>query len=605
VSQAAGIEILDAYTVRKVLPRLLFAAIFIALSWDILEFLTSLSNDAGNGIRGLIYAPFKDMAELGGTISGGSLFALTLIGTGAALAFGWLGLLSFVITGFLASMVALAVLIVRKMIIVLIIIMSPFAIAASVLPNTRKLYELWKGTLVALLVVFPIIMAFIAIGRVFAVVSFHAPGNQTVNQLIAIVAYFAPYFLITTAFKLAGGVIATLGGLANDRTKGLFDRVSGYRANKVSQNMAKMGQGQRFQGSNPLARGFNAATFGATAFAKAPNKASMLRPGRRGRLARQNALGQRRNLNAMAYAKSDAAAVAARNDAILRAQTYANAAEALARMQYDFGMDEASVKNAVAQAKANGGFGQNQQIYAVRSLFASDAGFDDLRQAAESIHRVAGNNDEIAMSLIGEGNAISMVPPDSKGATGRADLGITFMGHVKLQQALRERGHLTDTEIDEGYVEAAKNNESYNIAKGNPRASQNIMPALTRALENANRVANDPNAGLNEAGQSRQALAKEEAGRLSGIIEQLQSNATYTGSAVVRGNIAAGMRDTKDLRDAVKIGSSTVELHRDTRTGELIPTQQADPANPGRSVPQYKEPDEDVARGYDEQRPRR
>lgn len=598
VSQAFDLSIFDAYTIRKVLPRLLIGAVLISLSWDLMEFLVGLSNDAGNGIRGIIYAPFKDMAELGGSIGGGSLFALTLIGTGAALAFGWVGLLSFVVTGLLASLVAVAVLIVRKILIILIVMLAPFAIAGSILPNTRKMYDIWKNSLVALLVVFPIIMSFIAIGRVFSVVAFHAPGSQTVNQLIAIVAYFAPYFLITTAFKMAGGVISTLGGIVNDRSKGAFDRLSNFRANKVSSNMSKMGQGQRFQGSNPLARGFNATTFGATTFAKAPNKGSMLLPGRRGRLARANAMGQRRNLNSMAYGKTDAAAVAKFNDALLRAQTYANASEALANMGADYGMDDDSVKNAVSQAKANGGFGRNQQLNAVRGLFATGTGFDTLRQSTEAIHRVAGNNDEMAMSLIGEGNAVS-------GDVGRSDLKPGFMEHVRLLNSIRQNGHVSDAEINEAYVNAAKENEGYAFAQGKPRASANVMPALTNALQNANRVANDPNAGLNEAGQSRQALAKEEAGRLSGIIEQFQSNATYGGSAAIRGNVAAGMRDTKDLRDAVKVESSTVELHRDARTGDLTPTRVPDPSNPRRTTPVHHDPDEDYARGYNEQRPLR
>jgi hypothetical protein len=613
VSQAAGVAILDAYTVRKVLPRLLFAAVFIALSWDILEFLVSLSNDAGNGIRGLIYAPFKSMADLGGSIGGGSLFALTLIGTGAALAFGWIGLLSFVITGLLASLVAAFVLVVRKIIIILIILLSPFAIAASILPNTRKLYDTWKGTLIALLVVFPIIMAFIAIGRVFAVVSFHAPGSQTVNQLIAIVAYFAPYFLITTAFKMAGGVISTLGGLASDRTKGAFDRLRGYRGNKVSENMSKMGQGQRFQGSNPLARGFNSLTFGATTAAKSNVKATLANPmnyltknGRRRRqLAWANAMGQQRNLNAMAYAKSDAMQVARFNDMLMRAQSYANASEALAHMGNDFGLDDKTVQNAVNQAKANGGFGRNQQLAAVRGLFATGTGYDNLKQAAEAIHRVAGDNDEMAMSLIGEGNFVSMDP--AKG-TGRADLGITFMGHVKLQQELRQKGYLTQADIDEGYVEAAKNNDAYTITTGKPKATQNIMPALTRALDAAQRTANDPNAGYNENGESLQALAKQEAGRLAGIIENIQSSGGYYGSAVVRGNISNAAEDSIDLRQDVQRDASQFELDRDPTTGNLVRRRIQNPANPTDptdTIPQLKTPDADVKHGYDEQRPMR
>jgi hypothetical protein len=607
VSQAMGLEIFDAYTIRKILPRLLISAVLISLSWDLLEFVVGLSNDAGNGIRGIIYAPFKDMAELGGSIGGGSLFALTLIGTGAALAFGWVGLLSFVITGLLASLVAVAVLIVRKILIILIIMMAPFAIAGSILPNTRKLYEFWKGTLVALLVVFPIIMAFIAIGRVFSVVAFHAPGSQTVNQLIAIVAYFAPYFLITTAFKMAGGVISTLGGLANDRTKGAFDRLKGFRGNTVNRNMSNMAQGQRFQGNNPLARGFNATTLGATTFAKSNVKATMLNPlnhmtksGRQRRnMAWSAAAGQRRNLNAMAYGKTDAAAAASYNDALLRAQTYASAAEALAHMSNDFGMDETSVKNAVSQAKANGGFGNNQQINAVRRLFATGTGFDNLRQSTEAIHRVAGNNDEMAMALIGEGNAIS-------GDVGRADLKPGFGEHVRLLNSIRQNGGVSDAEINQAYVQAAKENEGYAITTGaKPRATANIMPALTDALDTATRTANDPNAGFTSTGESRSDIAKREAGRLTGVIEQLKSSSTMYSSAAIRGNVQAGVDDTEATRRDIRREASPYESDVHPVTGEAVVRRIPHPTDPTRSVPQYRTPDAPTAEGYNEQRPLR
>lgn len=607
VSQAMGMDIFDAYTIRKILPRLLISAVLISLSWDLLEFLVGLSNDAGNGIRGIIYAPFKDMAELGGSIGGGSLFALTLIGTGAALAFGWVGLLSFVITGLLASLVAVAVLIVRKIIIILIIMVAPFALAASVLPNTRKMYEMWKNTLVALLVVFPIIMAFIAIGRVFSVVAFHAPGSQTVNQLIAIVAYFAPYFLITTAFKMAGGVISTLGGIVNDRSKGAFDRLKNFRGNTVNRNMSNMAQGQRFQGNNPLARGFNATTLGATTFAKSNVKATMLNPanyltksGRQRRaMAWSAAAGQRRNLNAMAYGKSEAAQAAAYNDMLLRAQTYANASEALAHMGNDFGLDEKTVTNAVNQARANGGFGNNQQINAVRRLFATGTGFDNLRQSTEAIHRVAGDNDEMAMALIGEGNAIS-------GDVGRADLKPGFGEHVRLLNSIRQNGHVSDAEINQAYVQAAKENEGYAITTGaKPRATQNIMPALTDALETANRTANDPNAGFTATGESRSDIAKREAGRLTGIIEQLKSSSTMYSSSAIRSNVQGGVDDTEGIRRDVRRAASPYESDVNPVTGEAVVRRIPNPADPSRTIPQYKTPDAPTAEGYNEQRPLR
>lgn len=609
VSQALGLEIVDAYTIRKVLPRLLFAAIFISLSWSILELLTQLSNDAGNGMRELIYAPFKGMANLGGSIAGGSIVSLTLIGTGGALAFGWIGLLSFVLTGLLSSLVAAAVLILRKMLILLIVMMAPFAIAASVLPNTRKMYEVWKNTLVALLVVFPIITSFIAVGRVFSTVAFHSPGSQTINQLIAVIAYFAPYFLITTAFKMAGGAIAQVAGMLNDRSKGAFDRLSNYRANKVSTNMSNMARGQRFQGSNPLARSFNATTFGATTLAKSKVKGTVLNPfsyatrsGRqRARMAWSNAAGQQRNLYAKQYAKSDAAQVSRFNDALLRAQTYANAAEALAHMSTDFGMDENDVKRAVSAARANGGFGQMQQINAVNALFSTGTGYDNLRQAVESIHRVSGDNEEIAMGLIGSGNATS-------GDVGRADLRPSFGEYVRLYNAMRERGEVTNDEIQDAYVQALKENDMFGpngIVRGKPKAVQNLAPALAKAIKDTELVANDPSAGYNAAGESLQELAKVELGRLTGMADQMQQGAGMYASALIKTSTQQMHDDTRDIRREVEAAAAPYQTVVNPVSEQLEPVKMPDPTDPTgrRTMPQYKTPDSEIAFGYNEQRP--
>jgi hypothetical protein len=554
VSQTVGVEVLDAYTVRKVLPRLLFAAIFIALSWDVLEFLATLSNDAAVGIRSLIYAPFKDLTSVGGSIGGGSLFALTLIGTGGALAFGWVGLLSFVVTGVAAALTALAVLVVRKIIIIILVIMAPFAIATGILPNTQKVYEFWKSTVGAMFIAGPIIFAFIATGRVMSAIAFSSPGSQTINQLIAFIAYFAPYFMISLAFKLSGGLMAKISGLAGQKSKGVSGRMRSFRSNKVQENMGKMATGDRFQGNNAIARGFNATTFGAVTAAKSKNKGVFLNPGNyftgAGRkqigIAREKVLEQRRMLNAMQYSKSPQAQVAAHRDMLNRAQTYANAAEALASMGQDFGMNEEQVRLAVDDAKANGGFGRNQQINAVQRLFATGTGFNDLPQAVHSINRVAGKNSEMAMSLIGEGNAVS-------GGVGRLDLKIGFGTYAQLYSSLQTNGALSEQEVDDAYMQAIEGNDVNEVVRGKPKASQNLAPVAARRMQTLKNTANNPNAGFDDQGRDRQKLATEEMGRLTGIIEKYNSTSNRWAAPVIKGTVSNDMVGTTQAgRDEVK-----------------------------------------------------
>lgn len=252
ISTAFGLEILDAYTIRKVLPRFLIAIIFITLSWSVMNFLIQLSNDVGNGVRALIYLPFDDMALNFNAASG--LFSWVVLGgTIAATGFSLIGFLSLAVTGLLAVLIAFLILILRELIIIFLVIIAPIGIVCLILPNTRKGWQLWQNTFTAMLIVFPIISAMIATGRVFAITitnndSSGAAGD-VVNNIIAFIAYILPYFLLPFAFRAAGGLMATLAGIGNDRSKGMFDRLSNFRENKRQKRYQ-----DAIQGKNNLAR---------------------------------------------------------------------------------------------------------------------------------------------------------------------------------------------------------------------------------------------------------------------------------------------------------------------------------------------------------------
>jgi hypothetical protein len=82
------------------------------------------------------------------------------------------------------------------------------------------------GSLWKLLLIYPIIMALLAIGRVFAEIVQGAPGTQgLVEVIIKLVAYIGPFFLIPAAFKYAGGIFANIAGIVNDKERGPLDRL--------------------------------------------------------------------------------------------------------------------------------------------------------------------------------------------------------------------------------------------------------------------------------------------------------------------------------------------------------------------------------------------
>ncbi len=244
---------LDAYTLRKTIPRLVVAAILISISWPLLSFAVQLSNDLGNGVVYLIESPFNQLPDI---VHFGNV-VFDLLSAGAILALGIIGLLSFVLTGAIAIFVAIITLIVRQILVIALLIISPIAIVAYVLPNTEKIFKLWRSSFISVLIAFPIISMFIATGRVFSAIAANNDGQNPVNQIIAFIAYFAPYFMLPLAFKLSGGIMGSVAGVINNRAGGVQKMLSAYRGNRTKENLMKIKSGERFSNRNGVSRTFN------------------------------------------------------------------------------------------------------------------------------------------------------------------------------------------------------------------------------------------------------------------------------------------------------------------------------------------------------------
>jgi hypothetical protein len=248
-AQVIGMEILDAYTIRKVLPRLLIAALGITLSWQLMRFFVTLTNDLGYGIRYLIYHPFAtagfDEIRIKG-LGGGNGVGLGIIaGIGLGF-FDFFGILTFAATAALAVFVAFLTLVLRQILITMLIILAPIAIVAYILPNTQRVYKVWWESFSKALFMFPIIVAMIASGRVFAMLALTGPNGQNLlNQIIAFVAYFAPYMMIPLTFKLAGTAMGGMGNFINSRAQPAFGALSKRRSEGGAKKRAAMNE--RFQ----------------------------------------------------------------------------------------------------------------------------------------------------------------------------------------------------------------------------------------------------------------------------------------------------------------------------------------------------------------------
>ncbi len=470
ISTAFGYEILDAYTIRKLLPRILISIIFITLSWSVMNFLIILTNDVGNGIRALIYLPFQGMNGVEFGVGDSTNFLTTLMLGGAAVSLGAIGLLSLVVTAVLAVIIAFLVLVLRELIIIVLIIMAPIGIACLILPNTRKGWQIWQNTLTVMLVVFPIISAIIATGRVFSMtVSNGGSSENIVNQLIAFAAYILPYFMLPFAFRMAGGAMATLAGLANDRSRGAFDRLKNYRGNKMQENFGKMKAGNRFADRNMATRAFNRTTSNIGMGVQGG-----FGMGERGRQARS----QLEEMSALDQVmKNPKWQGVNQNDDALRALTYGSAADAQRGLTEHFMKDgktseadaSARANRAVQAAQASVRFGRPQQVAAARQLVSTGTGYDDVFDMQEVLGRASGGNMNTAASLAGFANS------ETK-KTGRGDLAPSFGTLENMVQVKGETGKpgVKDVNKNEVMQNAWESVSLYQHGNGKPTAIKNF-----------------------------------------------------------------------------------------------------------------------------------
>lgn len=253
ISQALGMEILDAYTIRKMLPRVLIATVAITLSWQLMRFFVILSNDLGYGIAHLLWSPFSSLHPTIDTSGLTMLTGLSGVAIGAAVLDAF-GLMSFLGTAAIAVLITFLVLILRQIAVILLIIVAPIAIIAYVLPNTQRVYKFWWESFSKMLLMFPMIVAFLTVGYIFSAIS-AAQGKDFIHSVIAFIAFFGPYFAIPLTFRFSGSIMGGIGNAVNSRGEGARGMLRQYRANQAKQRLTNAGlrirQARVFRGNVP------------------------------------------------------------------------------------------------------------------------------------------------------------------------------------------------------------------------------------------------------------------------------------------------------------------------------------------------------------------
>lgn len=249
ISQVSNVGISN-YGVKKMLPRLIIAAIAINMSYFLMQVITDVANILGSTLYVFIseLAPEVDPKDVGWgtiitdiiaggiTIGGGLLVGKAAWGAAAGMdaKVGLLLLLVFIVPAILGLIAGLMALVFRAGIIPVLAITSPIAMAAWVLPNTQKLFEKWKSTFLGMVFLYPLAslycggLKFIAL----TILSTKIEANELLFRMMAVTMLLLGCgFVAVLAIKsnsIMGGMINGIKNAGNKLTAPAVNSLSSY-----------------------------------------------------------------------------------------------------------------------------------------------------------------------------------------------------------------------------------------------------------------------------------------------------------------------------------------------------------------------------------------
>jgi hypothetical protein len=241
------------YGIKKMLPRLIVAAILVNASYWICGIAVDISNILGASVNDLfasmipairgdrIDVSWQDatLTILSGTAIGGVAAYTALAAAGGFGAFLWL-LVPVLLSAVFAILVAIIILAGRQVILIILIVISPLAFVAYLLPNTSKWYSKWQSAFFTLLLMYPIIALIFSGSQLASAIIMSADDLSMVMLLLALAAQVVPLAITPLVMKLSSGVLGRFAGVVNNPKRGPFDAIK-TRAKEKQELATKRG----------------------------------------------------------------------------------------------------------------------------------------------------------------------------------------------------------------------------------------------------------------------------------------------------------------------------------------------------------------------------
>jgi hypothetical protein len=227
------------YGVKKMIPRLVIAAVLVNLSFTICAILLDLSNIAGYAFQDAFMGIKNTISTVGENTSTWTWSRVINIAlSNGALAIGAVAFTTellpmLVPAATLAGLTLLLILLImaaRQALIIILIIISPLAFVCYLLPGTEKWFKKWRDSFLTMLVFFPAFSVVFGGAQLAGIIIIqNASGpNGAIMHVLGMLVQIIPLAITPLIMKFSGGVLGKFAGFVNDKNKGWYDRTKNW-----------------------------------------------------------------------------------------------------------------------------------------------------------------------------------------------------------------------------------------------------------------------------------------------------------------------------------------------------------------------------------------
>ena len=266
------------YGIKKLVPRVVIAAILVNLSFIICALMIDLSNifgvalqDMFNEIRSQVSAngafngaPLPTWSDLvamvlsGGAATAGIYGALAVTGGSLASAAYWL--LPIIASILLTLTVVFIILAARQALLIILTVISPLAFVCYLLPGTEKFFEKWRNLMFTLVIFFPAFSVVFG-GAQLAGLIILQNANSWIMVILGLAVQVSALAIAPLVFKLSGGVLGRVAGIVNNKNRGVIDQTKNWSRDRsqlaADKNSLSKADGQLNNGIRKVGRWAN------------------------------------------------------------------------------------------------------------------------------------------------------------------------------------------------------------------------------------------------------------------------------------------------------------------------------------------------------------